>query len=317
MDRVEPRWKLRPKRRAWRIDREGGLETLEEPSSMPIRLIALDIDGTLLNPRGEVTPRTRAALDEAQQRGILVALVTGRRFGSARPVVEDLGLSVPLVSHNGALTKNVVTLDTIGFHPLNDETAREVVKIGRQHGIDMICCDDPHGIGVMVIEQISAANRAMHRYLERYQDSVQEVDDLLDYLDHAPIQIMFSGKCDPLDEFSEHLQTELAGRVQLFKTRYRSVDLTILDAISSEASKGESVAEIALQYGIDHSEIMAIGDNHNDLTMLRRAGLGIVMDNAEDELKTMGFALTASNAEDGVAIAIEEHILKKGIDHNV
>jgi len=278
---------------------------------MAIRLLALDIDGTLLNPRGEITPRTRSALDEVQRRGILVALVTGRRFGSARPVVLELGLSVPLVSHNGALTKNVSTLDTIGFHPLDIETAREVIRIGRAHGTDMICCDDPNGLGVMVIDGVSPENRALHRYLDKYRDSLREVPDLLEYLDHAPIQIMFSGSCDPIDDFADQLQQQLDGRIQLFKTRYRSVDLTILDAISTTASKGASVDEIALSYGIDCADVMAVGDNHNDLTMLRRAGVGVVMANAEDELKAMGFALTASNDDDGVAIAIEKYILEE------
>jgi len=278
---------------------------------MAIRLLALDIDGTLLNPRGEITPRTRSALDEVQRRGILVALVTGRRFGSARPVVLELGLSVPLVSHNGALTKNVSTLDTIGFHPLDIETAREVIRIGRDHGTDMICCDDPNGLGVMVIDGVSPENRALHRYLDKYRDSLREVPDLLEYLDHAPIQIMFSGSCDPIDDFADQLQQQLDGRIQLFKTRYRSVDLTILDAISTTASKGASVDEIALSYGIDCADVMAVGDNHNDLTMLRRAGVGVVMANAEDELKAMGFALTASNDDDGVAIAIEKYILEE------
>jgi Cof subfamily protein (haloacid dehalogenase superfamily) len=278
---------------------------------MAIRLLALDIDGTLLNPRGEITPRTRQALDEVQQLGILVALVTGRRFGSARPVVLELGLSVPLVSHNGALTKNVTTLDTIGFHPLEIETAREVIRIGRAHQADMICCDDPNGLGVMVIEGVSPENRSLHRYLDKYRDSLHEVPDLLEYVDHAPIQIMFSGCCDPIDDFADQLQQQLDGRIQLFKTRYRSLDLTILDAISTTASKGASVDEIALSYGIECAEIMAIGDNHNDLTMLRRAGVGVVMANAEDELKAMGFALTASNDEDGVAIAIENYIIEE------
>jgi Cof subfamily protein (haloacid dehalogenase superfamily) len=278
---------------------------------MAIRLLALDIDGTLLNPRGEITPRTRSALDEVQRRGILVALVTGRRFGSARPVVLELGLSVPLVSHNGALTKNVSTLDTIGFHPLDIETAREVIRIGRAHRADMICCDDPNGLGEMVIEGVSPENRALHRYLDKYRDSLREVPDLLEYLDHAPIQIMFSGSCDPIDDFADQLQQQLDGRIQLFKTRYRSVDLTILDAISTTASKGASVDEIALSYGIDCADVMAVGDNHNDLTMLRRAGVGVVMANAEDELKAMGFALTASNDDDGVAIAIEKYILEE------
>jgi len=237
--------------------------------------------------------------------------VTGRRFGSARPVVLELGLSVPLVSHNGALTKNVSTLDTIGFHPLDIETAREVIRIGRAHGTDMICCDDPNGLGVMVIDGVSPENRALHRYLDKYRDSLREVPDLLEYLDHAPIQIMFSGSCDPIDDFADQLQQQLDGRIQLFKTRYRSVDLTILDAISTTASKGASVDEIALSYGIDCADVMAVGDNHNDLTMLRRAGVGVVMANAEDELKAMGFALTASNDDDGVAIAIEKYILEE------
>jgi hydroxymethylpyrimidine pyrophosphatase-like HAD family hydrolase len=122
---------------------------------------------------------------------------------------------------------------------------------------------------------------------------------------------MFSGSCDPIDDFADQLQQQLDGRIQLFKTRYRSVDLTILDAISTTASKGASVDEIALSYGIDCADVMAVGDNHNDLTMLRRAGVGVVMANAEDELKAMGFALTASNDDDGVAIAIEKYILEE------
>ena len=99
------------------------------------------------------------------------------------------------------------------------------------------------------------------------------------------------------------------GRVQLFKTRYRAYDLTILDVLSATASKGESVARLAGLHNIAQTETMAIGDNHNDLTMLRYAGKGLVMGNAEAELKQMGFELTASNEEDGVALAIEKYVL--------
>jgi hydroxymethylpyrimidine pyrophosphatase-like HAD family hydrolase len=102
----------------------------------------------------------------------------------------------------------------------------------------------------------------------------------------------------------------MGDRIQLFKTRYRSVDLTILDALSVTASKGASLALIGRRHGIEREEIMAIGDNHNDLTMLRYAAVGVVMANADDELKSMGFAITTSNEEDGVAEAIEKYILK-------
>jgi Cof subfamily protein (haloacid dehalogenase superfamily) len=273
---------------------------------MPIKLLALDIDGTLLTPHGEITPRNSAAINSARQSGVQIVLVTGRRFNSARELAQRLDMGAPLISHNGALTKNVETLD---YHPLDIGTARAIIGFGRECGADMICCDDPHGLGKMVIEGVSEENKSLHRYLDKYRDSVNVVSDLLEYIDHPPIQIMFSGRCDPMDDYAERLNAAMDGRIQLFKTRYRSADLTILDALSATASKGASLATIAKNHGVAREEIMAVGDNHNDLTMLRYAGLGVVMANAEDELKRMGFELTSSNEEDGVAVAIEKHIL--------
>lgn len=276
---------------------------------MPFKLIALDIDGTLLTTRGEITPRTSQALNQARQLGVQIVLVTGRRFNSARELVLRLELDIPLVSHNGALTKNIETLETIDFHPLDDGIAREVISFGRQHGVDMICNDDPHGLGTMVIEGISPDNKALHRYLNLYRSSVVEVPDLLGYIQSPPIQLTVSGRCDPTDEFEVKLREAMGEQVRIFKTRYRSYDLTILDVLSLSASKGESLAAVAARHDIAREEIMAVGDNHNDLTMLQYAGLGVVMANAEDELKQMGFELTASNEEDGVAQAIEKFVL--------
>jgi len=276
---------------------------------MPIKLLALDIDGTLLTPLGELTPRNSAAIKSVRQSGVQIVLVTGRRFNSARELVQRLELDVPLVSHNGALTKNIETLETLDYHPLDTEIARAIIGVGRECGADIICCDDPDGLGKMVLEGVSKDNKSLHRYLDKYSDSVVVVSDLLEYVDHPPIQMMFSGRCDPMDDFAESLKAVTGERIQLFKTRYRSADLTILDALSVTASKGASLAMVARKHGVAREEVMAIGDNHNDLTMLRYAGLGVVMANAEDELKQMGFELTSSNEEDGVAEAIERHIL--------
>lgn len=276
---------------------------------MGVRLLALDIDGTLLNGRSEITPRVRAALEAARAQNIRIVLVTGRRFRSARPVVQELGLGVPLISHNGALTKDVMTLETSGYHPFNADTAREVIRIGRACRVDIICCDDPDGLGVMVMENISPENRTLQFYLHKYRDSVVQVDDLLAHVDHDPIQIMFSGRCDPMDEFEAHLREQMGQQLQLFRTRYRAGDLTILDALSPTASKAAGLASVAESLGIAPKEIMAVGDNHNDLPMLRYAGIGVVMGNAEEELRGAGFALTSSNEEDGVAEAIERFIL--------
>ncbi len=276
---------------------------------MPIRLLALDIDGTLLTSRGELTARNQTALQAAKQQGVQVVLLTGRRFNSARELVLQLALDIPLVSHNGALTKNIETLETLDFHPLAADITREIIRIGRACGVDMICCDDPHGMGTMVIEGVSEQNKALHRYLEKYRHSLVEVPDLLQYVQRDPIQMMFSGRCDPMDEFAVELGRAMDGQIQLFKTRYRSVDLTLLDALSLTASKGESLAKLAREHGVTPDEVMAVGDNYNDLTMLRFAGLGVVMGNAEEDMKQMGFAVTGSNENSGVADAIEKYIL--------
>ncbi|HEX5081446.1 MAG TPA: HAD family hydrolase, partial [Blastocatellia bacterium] len=176
---------------------------------MPIKLLALDIDGTLLTPQGEITPRNSAAIDRARQFGVQIVLVTGRRFNSARELAQRMNMAAPLISHNGALTKNVETLETLDYHPLDMGIARAIIRFGRECGADMICCDDPDGLGKMVIEGVSAENKSLHRYLDKYRDSVSVVSDLFEYIDHPPIQIMFSGRCDPMDDYAARLSATM------------------------------------------------------------------------------------------------------------
>ena len=105
---------------------------------MAIRLLALDLDGTLLNPRGQLTERNRQAIAEARKCGVRVALCTGRRFRDARPVALELGLDVPLISHNGALTKHAETLETVAVLPLPLQAAQNAVRVGQEFGADAL-----------------------------------------------------------------------------------------------------------------------------------------------------------------------------------
>ncbi|MBO0723475.1 MAG: HAD hydrolase family protein, partial [Blastocatellia bacterium] len=151
-------------------------------------------------------------------------------------------------------------------------------------------------------------NLSLLRYLSKYRDSVLQVPDLVEFVREPLIQIMFSGACTQMDSFAVDLQAVMGERIRIFQTRYPQFDLTIIDAVSSRASKGDSLARFAERCGITRAEVMAVGDNHNDLTMLQYAGLGVVMANADEELKELGFAPTSSNEEDGVAEAIEKYI---------
>jgi 5-amino-6-(5-phospho-D-ribitylamino)uracil phosphatase len=285
---------------------------------MAISLLALDLDGTLLNSRGHISERNLNAIESARAKGVRVALVTGRRFRDSRPIALELGLDVPLISHNGALTKHAETLQTVAVLPLPLAAAREALRVGRGAGADALLSDDHEGLGVLVYDHLSGDNIAVHRYVswatrihgEEGQNAVRQVDSLEDYLDHEPIHLAFSGRCSAMDQLEELLCSELGATVKVLSTKYLEQDFTLIDVVNPAASKGAGVAAAAAELSIDADEIMAIGDNYNDLEMLLFAGTGVVMANAPLSLREIpGLHPTASNGEDGVALAIEKFIL--------
>ena len=286
---------------------------------MVISLLALDLDGTLLNGRGQISDRNRTAIDKARANGVHVALVTGRRFRDSRPIALELGLDVPVIAHNGALTKHAETLETVSVLPLPLAAAREALRVGRDLGADALLSDDHEGLGVLVYDRLSGENAAVHKYVawarrihgeEEGQRSVRQVDTLEEYLDHDPIHLAFSGACEQMDQLEERLHAELGSTVKILGTKYPEQDFTLIDVVNPSASKGAGVAATAAELGVNPGEIMAIGDNYNDLEMLLFAGTGVVMANAPLSLREIaGLHPTASNSEDGVALAIEQFIL--------
>jgi hydroxymethylpyrimidine pyrophosphatase-like HAD family hydrolase len=285
---------------------------------MAIRLLALDLDGTLLNPRGLLTERNRQAVTAARERGVRVAVVSGRRFRDAQPVALELGLNAPLISHNGALTKDIRTLETVAVFPLPWAAAHRALRMGRAVGAGGLVSDDYQGPGIMLYDALSRDNPPLLAYIawarrihgEAGSDAVREVASLEDYLDHDPVHLSFSGKCAAMDDLGKALQHELGASAKVFSTIYPKLDFTLLDVLHPQASKGVGVAAAAAELGIAQDEIMAVGDNFNDLEMLRYAGTGVVMGNAEASLRDLeGLHTTAANDEDGVAVAIEKFIL--------
>jgi Cof subfamily protein (haloacid dehalogenase superfamily) len=286
---------------------------------MAISLLALDLDGTLLNPHGQISERNLLAIQNARGKGVRVALVTGRRFRDSRPIALELGLDVPLISHNGALTKHAETLQTVAVLPLPLAAAREALRVGRGAGADALLSDDHEGLGVLVYDHLSGGNLAVHRYVawarrihgdEEGRNAVRQVDSLENYLDHEPIHLAFSGRCEAMDQLADLLSSELGPRVKVLETKYLEQDFTLIDVVNPAASKGAGVAAAAAELSASAEEIMAIGDNFNDLEMLLFAGTGVVMANAPQSLREIpGLHPTASNVEDGVALAIEKFIL--------
>ncbi len=293
-------------------------------AQMAIKLLALDLDGTLLNSRGELSRRNLEAISTARSLGVRVALVTGRRFRDARPLALELGLDVPVISHNGALTKHARTLETVAVRLLPLEAAREVLSIGRAAGADALVSDDAEGMGVLVYDHMSDNNPALAKYVawsrrihgEEADEAVRRVPSLEDYLDHAPVHVSFSGGVERMKRLEERLLAELGANIKVLSTVYPKLDFALLDVLHPEVSKGVGVEAAARELGVSREEVMAVGDNYNDLEMLQYAGTGVLMGNAEASLRALVADLphyypTATNDEDGVALAIEKFILQE------
>ena len=277
---------------------------------MPIRLIALDIDGTVLNSHFEVSAANRAAIAEATRRGIEVALVTGRRYDFALPVAQQIESPLTMIVNNGAMVR---TSDgqTPVRHLLSRETARRVLEAtGPWRDGTAVVFDRPKANQVM-LESIDWNDPTRGGYYRRNREFLAEANPLESSLTEDPIQVMFTGTVAPMREAELVLQSvQFAHEFALAATVYEAKDFSMIDVIHPSVSKGAALAEWAGLRGVAPREILAIGDNHNDLEMLSFAGVPVVMGNSVPELKTRGWPVTGSNDEDGVAAAIERFALE-------
>ncbi len=299
--------------------RRGFILSIVTCRNFMIRLLALDLDGTLLNSHGEVSARNCAAIAGARAVGVKVALVTGRRFRDARPLALQLGLDVPVIAHNGALTKHARTLETVAASLLPLNTAREVLRVGRAHRADPLVSDDAEGAGVLVYDHLRNAAGPVAEYIKwsrrihgaEAEESIRHVPSLEAYLQHAPIHITFSGASADIERLNEVLDAELGAQVKLMTTLYPHINFGLIDCIHPDVSKGTGLAAAAAEYNLTRDEVMAVGDNHNDVEMLEYAGTPVAVANAEPRvLELARVNITGSNDEDGVAAAIEKFILE-------
>jgi Cof subfamily protein (haloacid dehalogenase superfamily) len=272
------------------------------------RLLALDIDGTLLNSAKEVSPRTRAAVDAARAAGVAVVLVTGRRYPAARRVADQLGgPAIPLVLHNGALV--VEDGRVLRCLPLDVETARRAVRIGLEEGADPVVHRGRLGEGALVVGRVSPSNTLLAYYLDRSRPDVTVVPALEAALDGETIQVMFGGPLAAMASLRARLAAELGAAGKVERTVYPHLGVAILDVLDASVGKADAVAFVQGRLGIGPDQTLAVGDNWNDQRMLEQAGLGLLMGNADPEMLRLGFPVLPTNDEDGVAVAVERYLL--------
>lgn len=277
---------------------------------MIFKLVALDIDGTLLDSDGQLPPGNIKVIRETVAQGIKVILVTGRRFSTAKRIAEMLQLNYPIVVHNGALIRLPFNNERLARCFLPAAAASRILSFSTAYFPYTVIHQDKPPDGQMVVHRSSRANASLRSYLEKVPQSVVEVECLLQVLDDDLIQIMFSGELSAVQEIDRCLSDSGATALtRLSRTYYPAKGVGILDVLNRECSKGRALEYLANYYGYAPEEILAIGDNHNDLEMLQYAGLGVVVANCVQELKSMGFTQTSSNDDLGVARTLMKYVL--------
>jgi Cof subfamily protein (haloacid dehalogenase superfamily) len=275
-----------------------------------IRLLALDIDGTLLDSSGHLPSENRDAIGRAIEAGVEVALATGRRYDFARPVFEQFEGPLTLILSNGAVVKKC-NGETLMRRLLPREVARAVLAAVPQHRHEAAVTFDRPREGQIVYQMIDWDHPRHSRFFDVNRPFLAEVDPLEDCLTEDPVQVMFTGGCLEM----RALFNELRARdphdcpYSVALTEYEFRDFSLVDVLQSGCSKGTALQDWAREKGYTPNEIMAIGDNLNDLEMLEFAGRPVVMGNGIPDLKDRGWAITATNDEAGVARAVETFIL--------
>jgi Cof subfamily protein (haloacid dehalogenase superfamily) len=277
-----------------------------------LRLIAIDIDGTLLNPEFHISETDLATLRRAHAQGVEVILVTGRRHTFALPIAQQLGFDLWLISSNGAVTRSLAG-ETFHRDLLPESTCRDLVHVMQEFRGQTVLTFDSNGPGTIVIERLDRLEASIQRWLEKNIQYIQFVVPIENALTTDPVQAMF---CGPVADMQRVLQVLGACGlpITVLRTEYPGRDLSIVDVLNAGCSKGHALERWANYRGITREQVMAIGDNYNDIEMLAFAGHPFIMGNASEELRSRGWKLTRSNAESGVAAAIEHMLDGKALD---
>lgn len=276
---------------------------------MSIRLIALDLDGTLVNSRWEISEKDLAALAAASQRGIQVVVVTGRRPRAAAPYIAQIAVPVTAITSNGALIRTPAG-EPVYRNFLPRGVALQVLEATATFRPYTVVVFDVPARGQVTMEDCAINAGPLGWYLKNSLDHLSLVPDLPKAVQCDPVQVMIGGPPAHIEAAEKLLQqSTVAPSVHLTWTKYPDRNIAIFDIMNEGCSKGRALKFWATRQGILPSEVMAFGDNFNDLEMLEFAGLPVVMGNHIEGLPRPGWTITAPCDESGVAGAIERYVL--------
>lgn len=267
------------------------------------RLVALDLDDTLLGSDLKVEPQTAQVIQQVMDRGIYVTLATGRMFRSSLPYARELRIRGPLITYQGALVKDTETGEVLYHCPVPLELAVDVIRRVREYGYHInLYVDD-----CLFVARESAEGKRYAAYSRVPLQVVGDLDSFLLAQRKEPTKVLVVAAEELLDELAAALQPTYGASLHITKSKPHFLEFS-----HPRATKGEALQAVAGRLGVPREEVLAVGDSYNDLEMLAWAGCGVAMGNAREEIKQKADYVTLSNEEGGVRHVLRKFVLGAG-----
>lgn len=274
---------------------------------MKYKLIVVDMDGTLLNSKKEVSLENQNALKKAQDNGIQVAIATGRIFTSARFYAKLLGIETPIIACNGAIVRDDGNNEVLDINPIAKEGALKIIEIFKRHNVYFHVYDEEK----IYVEELGFSSAIYNDWNEDQSEEnkihIEKLEDAISYFKTKDIQILKIMAVDDNKEKMADIKRELEkiNNITVDKSWHNN-----LEVMGKGVSKGKGIEKLREIYKVDSKEIIAFGDNFNDLSMKDFVGTFVAMENGEDYVKKQAHYVTTSNDDNGVAKGIEELVFK-------
>lgn len=261
------------------------------------KLIAADLDDTLLNDKLQVSEENKIAIKKAQEMGTTFTIATGRMFRSAYPIAKELDIKGPIISYQGAYIKNVENGEVLVEYAVPIELAKEVIKTGYDAGVHInLYINDKLYVDSVTSEGIMYSNQA--------KVDLNPVGNLLDFINCAPTKIIYIADSEILNTLQNKLQEKYGKSLYITKSKPY-----YLEFLHPHASKGYALKKLAEEMGIARDEIICFGDSYNDIDMIEFAGLGVAMGNAPEDIKKIADSVADTNNNNGVAKFLSKYVL--------
>jgi Cof subfamily protein (haloacid dehalogenase superfamily) len=274
-------------------------EKMNGVNCLKYKMIAVDLDDTLLSGDLNISPINRQAISRAVAMGVKVTISTGRMFRSTLPYVEQLMLDVPIITYQGALIKNAISKEVVLSRSLPLDISIEIIEESRKHGVhiqayigDDYFFDKHNGYSQLYYDLSGIEGKAVKR--------------LEDFLVEEPLKILIMDSPETISYLTGHYVDMFKDKAEITTSKSNYLEFTNI-----QASKGSALEYLAQSLGIKREEVIAIGDGYNDISMIKYAGLGVAMSNAPLDVKRYADFVTCSNEDDGVAYVIEKFVLKE------